>query len=260
MKKLLSCLFVMVLACAANATTFNLLAHWDFEGAAGTTTVYDNVSSRAATILGGASLNGTGGVELAGGQSGQYIDLGASLGGLISKIGSYRIEITFDWDGPASGGAQKWWSFTTGTTETTTFAMLTAVSSNNAYTRYQYRRDGSDTQANRSYSTDIVDEVMTIAIEYDAALGTSGFGVIRTLKNGSQEAYATQTRDCSLYLLGNTTRNYIGNSPYYAGNPSGVNLFDGIIYDFKIYGEIIPEPATVALLGIGAVSLIRRRK
>ncbi|MEN6385946.1 MAG: PEP-CTERM sorting domain-containing protein [Phycisphaerales bacterium] len=261
MKKLVGLILMLGLVCTANATTFELLAHWDFAGAAGTTTVYDLVGARAATITGGASLDGSGGVNLAGGASGQYIDLGASFGNLIGQIESYRIEITFDWDGPATGGAQKWWSFTAGTTETTQFAMLTAVSSNNAYTRYQYRRDGSDTQANRDYSAtgDIVDEMMTIAIEYDKALGTSGFGAIRTLKNGVLEAYASQTRDCSLSLLGNTTRNYIGNSPYYAGNPTGVKLFDGVVYDFKVYG-VIPEPATMTLVGLGFMAFIRRRK
>ncbi len=254
MKKFLGCLLVMVLACTANATTFNLLAHWDFEGAAGTTTVYDNVSGRAATII-GTSLNGAGGVTLAGGTNAQYVDLGASLGQLIGSLRSYRIEITFIWDGANAGGgsAQKWWTFSqAGTTD---FAMLTAVTTNEGYTRYQYRRDASDTQANRSYGYSLVGYEMTIGIEYDAALGTSGFGVIRTLKDGAQEAYATQSRDCSLSLLGNTTRNYLGKSPYDAGN-----YFDGIIKDFKIYGEIIPEPTTIALLSIGAVSLIRRRK
>jgi hypothetical protein len=263
MKKLVGCLLMLVsLVGTVQATNFQLLAHWDFEGAAGTTTTYDSISGRAATITGGASLSGSGGVDLAGAKSGQYIDLGASLGQLLNQVGSYRIEVTFDWDGPSSGGAQKWWSFCAGTTETTQFTTLQAVSSNNAYTRYQYRRDSVDTTANRDYSAsgDIVDEIMTIGIEYDKALGTSGFGAIRTLKNGVLEAYASQTRDCSMNLLGNLTRNYIGNSPYYAGNPSGVNLFDGMIYDFKIYGEIIPEPTTISLLGFGVFSLIRKRK
>jgi hypothetical protein len=64
--------------------------------------------------------------------------------------------------------------------------MLTAVTTNEGYTRYQYRRDASDTQANRSYGYSLVGYEMTIGIEYDAALGTSGFGVIRTLKDGAQ--------------------------------------------------------------------------
>jgi len=203
--------------------------------------------------MGGASLNGTGGVVLAGGTSGQYIDLGASLGKLLSTLSSYRIEITYVWDGASTGSAQKWWSFSQ--EGTTTFAMLTAVSSNEAYTRYQYRRDASDTTANRSFSSTLVGTETTIAIEYDTELGSSGYGVIRTLKNGVQEAYATQTRDCSLSLLGETTRNYIGKSPY-----DGGNYFDGTILDFKIYGVVIPEPATMCLLSVGALALIRKRK
>lgn len=253
MKKLLGCLLVMVLACAANATDFQLLAHWDFEGTAGTTSIVDTVSGRAATIMGGASLNGTGGVELAGGTSGQYVDLGASLGSLLGSLGSYRIEITFNWDGTATGGAQKWWTFSQD--GTVTFAMLTAVTTNEGYTRYQYRRDASDTQANRSYGYSLVGYNTTIAIEYDENLGTSGFGAVRTLKDGSQEAYATQTRDLSFTELGNTNRNYIGKSPYDAGN-----YFDGEVLDFKIYGVVVPEPTTIAMLGIGALSLIRKRK
>jgi hypothetical protein len=252
MKKLVG-LVMMLLVCSANATTFDLLAHWDFEGAAGTTTVYDSVSNRAASII-GTSLNGAGGVTLAGGTNAQYVDLGSSLGSLIGSISSYRIEMTFVWDGGNAGGgtAQKWWTFSQ--EGTTTFAMLTAVTNNDGYTRYQYRRDGSDTQANRSYGYNIIGTEMTIGIEYDTALGTSGFGVIRTLKNGVQEAYATQSRDCSLSLLGNTTRNYLGKSPYDAGN-----YFDGTIKDFKIYG-VVPEPTTMVLLSVGALTLFRKRK
>ncbi len=254
MKKFLGCLLVMILACTANATTFDLLAHWDFEGAAGTTTVYDTVSARAATII-GTSLNGAGGVVMAGGTVAQYVDLGSSLGQLIGSLGSYRIEVTMVWDGANVGGGtyQKPWSFSQeGTTE---FATLTFVSSNEAYTRYQYRRDTSDTTVNRAYSASLVGYATTIAIEYDTALGTSGFGAVRTLKDGVLEAYATQTRDVSLALLGNTTRNYLGKSPYDTGN-----YFDGTILDFKIYGVVIPEPATMVLLSIGALTLIRKRK
>jgi len=260
MKKLLGCLLVVVLACAANATDFQLLAHWDFDGTAGTTTAYDSVSNRAATIMNGASLNGTGGVVLAGGSGpdNQYIDLGASFGNLIGSLASYRIEVTFKWDGAAAmGNDSKIWSFSMPKSDTSDFpqgAMLTFVSNNEKYTRYLYRLDSSDTQ-DRSYSASLVGTEMTIAIEYDEALGTSGFGVIRTLKNGSQEAYATQTRDVSLNLIGNTTRNYIGKSPYETGKG-----FDGLISDFKVYGVVVPEPTTIAMLGIGALSLIRKRK
>jgi hypothetical protein len=262
MKKLLGCLLVMVLACAANATTFNLLAHWDFSGAAGTTTVYDTVSNRAATIMNGASLNGTGGVVLAGGAgpNNQYIDLGSSLGNLIGKLSSYRIEITFNWDGPASGTDSKLWSFslpkTEGGSDFSQGAMLTFVASNDHYTRYIYRRDNVSTpEINRSYSTDLIAEEMTIGIEYDENLGTGSFGVVRVLKNGVQEAYSTQGRDLSYDILGIPTRNYIGKSPYENGNG-----FDGLISDFKIYGVVVPEPTTMVMLGIGALSLIRKRK
>ena len=253
MKKFFGCLLMMIItvACSTDALSYPLLAHWDFEGAAGATSIADEVSGRIATIMGGASLNGTGAVVLAGGTSGQYVDLGASFGEIIGNLSSYRIEISYIWDGAVNGGAQKWWTFSQeGTTQ---FAMLTAVTTNETYTRYQYRRDASDTQANRSYGYSLVGYETTIGIDYDTTLGT-GFGVIRTFKDGVQEAYATQTRDCSLSLLGETTRNYIGKSPY-----DGGNYFDGTITDFKVYG-IIPEPATLALVAAGIFGLIKRRK
>lgn len=262
MKKLVGCvLMLMSLIGTVEATDFQLLAHWDFSGAAGTTTVYDSVSNRAATIMNGASLNGTGGVVLAGGAgpNNQYIDLGSGFGNLIGSLTSYRVEITFNWDGPGSGNDSKLWCFslpkTEGSSDFPQGAMLTFVSNNDHYTRYLYRRDSSDTQVNRSYSGDIVAEEMTIGIEYDENLGTSGFGAVRTLKNGVQEAYATATRDLSYDIIGIPTRNYIGKSPYETGNG-----FDGLISDFKVYGVVVPEPATMTLLGIGAISLIRKRK
>lgn len=250
MKKFFGCLLMIIVVCANNGMAYPLLAHWDFEGAAGTTSIFDEVSGRAATIMGGASLNGTGGVVLAGGTSGQYVDLGASFGEIIGNLSSYRVEISFIWDGTASGGAQKWWTFSQeGTTQ---FAMLTCVTTNETYTRYQYRRDASDTQANRSFGYSLVGYETTIGIDYDATIGS--FGAVRTFKDGVQEAYATQTRDVSLSLLGETTRNYIGKSPY-----DGGNYFDGTIMDFKVYG-IIPEPATFAFVAAGIFGLIRRRK
>ncbi|HBG25633.1 MAG: hypothetical protein A2Y10_15965 [Planctomycetes bacterium GWF2_41_51] len=262
MKKFFGCLLVMVLACVANATDFQLLAHWNFEGTAGTTTVYDSVSNRAATIMNGASLNGTGGVVLAGGSgpNNQYIDLGASFGNLIGSLSSYRVEITFTWDGPASGNDSKLWSFslpkTEGSSDFPQGAMLTFVSNNDHYTRYIYRRDGVSTpEINRSYSTDLIAEEMTIGIEYDENLGTNGFGAVRTLKNGVQEAYSTQNRDLSYSIIGTPTRNYIGKSPYETGNG-----FDGLISDFKVYGVVVPEPTTMVMLGFGALSLFRKRK
>jgi hypothetical protein len=60
--KLFILLFVLLMSIPASA---DLVAHWDFNGASGTT-VTESVGGLDATILGGAALNGSGKVYLDG--------------------------------------------------------------------------------------------------------------------------------------------------------------------------------------------------
>jgi hypothetical protein len=82
----------------AGSDQIGLVAHWDFEGAAGATTVPDLVGNNNATII-GTSLDGNGGVTFAGGTSVQYVDLGAGVGSIFDNLMDSTIIVDFAWDG-----------------------------------------------------------------------------------------------------------------------------------------------------------------
>lgn len=204
-----------------------LVAHWDFEGAAGATTVPDLVGNNNATII-GTSLNGSGGVTFAGGTVAQYVDLGAGVGSIINNLMDSTIVVDFAWDGSAAGTYQKIWSFSqAGTTQ---FGTLTFVSSNEEYIRYQHRYSSHDENTNAE--TPLLTGRHQIVIANNAAYGS--YGSVQLYLDGVQEAFHTQTVRADLALLGATTRNYLGKSPYDAGN-----YFDGTIYDFRIYNRCL---------------------
>lgn len=204
-----------------------LVGRWDFEGAAGTTIATDSAGSHNATIV-GTSLNGNGGVTLAGGSNGQYVDLGSSLGSVIAGLTNSTIFMDFDWDGSTAGTYQKPWTFSqAGTTQ---FGILTFVSSNEYSIQYQHRYSSHDeiTLA----SSPLLRGRHQIALVIDPTYGTYGSSQIYV--DGVQQVFRTLTARAELSLLGQTTRNYLGKSPYDAGN-----YFDGTIYDFRIYNRCL---------------------
>jgi len=210
-----------------NTDQIGLVAHWDFEGPAGTTTVPDLAGNNNATII-GTSLNGNGGVTFAGGTAAQYVDLGAGVGSIIDDLMDSTIIVDFAWDGNSAGTYQKIWTFSqAGTTQ---FGTLTFVSSNEEYIRYQHRYSAHDENTNAE--TPSLKGRHQIAIANNAAYGT--YGSVQLYLDGVQEAFHTQTVRADLSLLGATTRNYLGKSPYDAGN-----YFDGTIYDFRIYNRCL---------------------
>ncbi len=209
------------------ADKIGLAAHWDFEGAVGATIVPDLAGDNDATII-GTSLNGSGGVTLAGGTNVQYVDLGAGLGSIIDNLMDSTVIIDFAWDGNSAGTYQKPWTFSqSGTTQ---FATLTFVSSNEEYIRLQHRYSAHDESANAS--TPSLKGRHQIAIAWNSAYGS--YGSVEIYLDGVQEAFHTQTVRADLSLLGATTRNYLGKSPYDTGN-----YFDGTIYDFRIYNRYL---------------------
>lgn len=209
------------------ADQIGLAGHWDFEGAAGTTTAIDSAGDNDAIII-GTSLNGSGGVTLAGGTNVQYVDLGSGVGSVISGLTNSTVIIDFSWDGAAAGTFQKPWTFSqAGTTQ---FGLLTFVSSNESYIRFQHRYLQHDESTDAS--TPLLTGRHQIAVATNAAYGT--YGSVQIYLDGVQKAFRTQEARADLSLLGQTTRNYLGKSPYDAGI-----YFDGTIYDFRIYNRYL---------------------
>jgi hypothetical protein len=209
----------------SSADQIGLVAHWDFEGAAGTTSVPDLAGNNNATII-GTSLNGNGGVTLAGGSNAQYVDLGSNLGSIIDNLMDSTIIIDFAWDGNSAGTYQRIWTLSqSGTTQ---YANLTFVGSNEEYIRLQHRYSSHDENANAA--TPSLKGRHQLAIAWNSAYGTKGS--VQIYLDGVQEAFHTQDVRADLSLLGATTRNYLGKSPY-----DGGNYFDGTIYDFRIYNR-----------------------
>ncbi|MEN6385945.1 MAG: LamG-like jellyroll fold domain-containing protein [Phycisphaerales bacterium] len=204
-----------------------LVGHWDFEGPAGTTIVADRAGNNNATII-GSSLNGSGGVDLAGGSNVQYVDLGSGLGSVIAGLMDSTVIIDFAWDGYSAGTYQKPWTFSqAGTTQ---FAFITFVNTNDSYIRYQHRYSAHDETADAE--TPLLTGRHQIAIANNSAYGEKGS--VQIYVDGLQEAFHTQEFRADLSLLGATTRNYLGKSPYDAGK-----YFDGTIYDFRIYNRYL---------------------
>lgn len=254
----MKCVFSVLLAVLISANSFaGLVGHWDFNGAAGSTTVEDLAGDNDAVIMGGATLNGSGQVEVAGGDSGQYVDLGAGVGQLVHNMTSFSIITDFVWDGNANGTWQKIWNFSQdGTAE---YSILTLVSTNEEYIRFQHRYDAHDDKS--SSSTPNLLGSHQVAIVYDATIGT--YGAVRTYVDGVQEGYHTCDCDNSLAISAATPNNWLGRSPY-----DGGISFDGAYDEFWIYDEAlgadavaahVPEPASMLLIGLGGLFLRKRK-
>jgi len=223
--------------------TGGMVAHWDFEGAAGSTTVPDLVGDNDATIIGGGALDGSGSAVLSGGPDGPYIDLGVNLGQVISRLQHFTIFIDCTWDGNSAGGSwQRLLTFAQpGTTE---FSTITYVSGNEYYLRYYQRHAEHDEVTNAGTSMPDMKGRHQIALTFTNDYGLYGCTIVYI--DGVKKSFHTNAAACSLDLLGQTTRNYIGRGPF-ERDPQDANTlnidnrFAGKIHDVRIYGRRLAE-------------------
>lgn len=220
--------------------TGEMVAHWDFEGAAGSTAVPDLVGDNDAVIVGGGALDGNGAAVLTGGPDGPYIDLGANLGNVISKLEYCTLFIDCTWDGNSTGSWQR--LLTVAQPGTTEFSTITYVSVNDQYLRYYQRHNAHDEETNASNKTLV--PILTgrhqiaVTITPDYVL----YGCTQVYIDGVQTAFHTNTAPCSLDLLGQTSRNYIGRGPFErdpldANTINIDNRFAGKIHDVRIFAR-----------------------
>jgi endonuclease/exonuclease/phosphatase family metal-dependent hydrolase len=204
-----------------------LVAHLNFEGAAGSIIATDSAGDHDAAIV-GTSLNGNGSVTLAGGTNSQYVDLGSSFGSVVAGLDNSTIFMDFDWDGSSAGTYQKPWTFSqSGTTQ---FATLTFVSSNETSIQYQHRYSSHDELT--TATTPLLRGRHQIAVVLDSTYGS--YGSAQIYVDGVQQVFRALQARSELSLMGQTTRNYLGKSPYDTGN-----YFDGTIYDFRVYNRCL---------------------
>jgi len=223
--------------------TGGMVAHWDFAGAAGETTVPDLVGDNDAVIVGGGQLDGNGAAVLTGGPDGPYIDLGANLGNVISDLEYCTIFIDCVWDGNSTSWQRL---FTVAQPGTTEFSTITYVSVNERWLRYYQRHNAHDEETNASNPT-YVPEMKgqhQIAISITKDYGLYGCTIIYI--DGVKAAFHTNLAPCSLDLLGQTSRNYIGRGPFErdpldANTINIDNRFAGKINDVRIYGRRLSE-------------------
>jgi len=220
-----------------NSDTGKMVAHWDFNGVAGGTTITDSIGGYVGSIVGGASLDGEGGVELSGGLTGPYIDLGEDVGQAISKLGEYTVIIDCNWYGN-SVATNGWQRLATFSQESTTeYALFTYVSTNTAYMRYIYRHNSHDEITNASSSMPSMLGRHQIAITFTPDYDI--YGCAQLYIDGKQKAFHTQTVTAG--SIGSTIRNYIGKGPYDYNSldpnsdPNSDMRFYGKIYDVRIY-------------------------
>ncbi|GEM_PF-3401208 len=220
--------------------TGGMVAHWDFEGAAGSTTVPDLVGDNDATIVGGGALDGAGSAVLTGGADGPYIDLGAGIGQLIGNAREYTFIIDCDWDGNSVG---KWQRLLTlskpGTTE---FSVITYVHWNENYLRYYQRHDGHDEVVDFSGLAAMRGHHQ-LAMTYTPDYGVYGCTILYV---DGVKKFRTNAGYLTLDKVGQTARNYIGKGPF-ERDPLDANTIDvdnrfaGKINDVRIYNRRLSE-------------------
>ncbi|MBI5706579.1 MAG: PEP-CTERM sorting domain-containing protein [Armatimonadetes bacterium] len=85
----------------------------------------------------------------------------------------------------------------------------------------------------------------------------SGINVAMTM-GGHYGVVVDGVGPSSVHWMGNTLGNPTGDG-YWGYGIGGLSIFDGLSTQFKATFDVVPEPASIAALGLGLVAVMRRR-
>jgi hypothetical protein len=254
---------VMVMSLAANVQAVIIHQYTFNDG-----TANDSVGTANGTLLGGGSIAG-GQVTLDGAS---YVDLGGPAIAINTLTDGFTLELwstnLFDQGytmTAAFGDTQEWWgkkyvAISTNRGDQVTRAMITDGSDNPGYT--------TESGINQPELYDGLQHQYVLSVGQNTAMGTSSL-LIGYYIDGEFMGMMNM-RDRQISSLG-ITQAFLGKGTY-----PGDALWMGDINEFTMYSTAlsgadiaasyaagpvaIPEPATMVLMGLGALSLIRRRK
>lgn len=196
----------------------SLVAHWAFNEESGSL-LYDRVAGNNGTILGGASLDGSGALSFDG--SNDYVDL--PIGPLVSTLNSSTFAVWVDFSN--SGGSwQRIFDFGNGTGS---YLFLCPRVSSSGGMRFAVKAPGDYEQTLNTSST-LPSGLHHVAVTLDDAADLLTLyldGVAVVTRTGATHRPSD---------LGITTQNWLGRSQY-----SADGYFKGSLNDFRIYNRCL---------------------
>ncbi len=244
--------FLIPLILVTTTANAEMVSHWEFDEGGGNI-AYDSVNGNHGTIYGAQWTAGRINSALHFDGFNDYVNVGDKSNLDFEEDDSFSICAWIKYSGPMDGKRHS------------------IVGKRN--------HDGNAWQ--EGYGLWITFNNLYFHIEDTSNTGVEIFGSTLAADNKWHHAAAVRnTIEDKLYLYidGNldatpvedtTTATLSGNEPFTIGCSHGDNYFTGIIDDVRIYNhalsqseirELIPEPATFLLLGLGGLALMRKRR